>query len=66
MSMYYLKREVAELTRRHPCSVMRLVKEGILPEPVKLKPGGPCLFPKTEVDSALAVLASRRGAKAPA
>jgi hypothetical protein len=58
---YYLKSEVAAKIRRHPVHVMRLVKQGVLPAPVKLTPNGQCLFIKDEVDRCLAALSASRG-----
>jgi predicted DNA-binding transcriptional regulator AlpA len=52
--MYLRKREVAALLRCHPVSVMRLVRKGALPQPIKLTAGGPCLFKEAEIQQALA------------
>lgn len=53
MSIYLRKAEVAERLRMHPSSVMRLVKQGILPPPIKLVVGGPCLFKWERIEAAV-------------
>jgi hypothetical protein len=58
---YVTKQEVAERLRRHVASVMRLVRQGILPPPIRLAPGGPLLFIWEEVEQA--VQARREPAK---
>jgi predicted DNA-binding transcriptional regulator AlpA len=63
---YYLKSEVAQKIRRHPVHVMRLVRQGALPAPVKLTPNGQCLFPKAEIDRRLVEIAASREAPAAA
>lgn len=59
--MYLRKQEVATLLRLHPVSVMRLVKKGALPKPIKLTPDGPCLFNEDEINRVLADRAASRG-----
>jgi hypothetical protein len=63
---YYLKSEAAAKIRRHPVHLMRLVKQGILPAPVKLTPNGQCLFLKDEFDKRLAEIAASRSEPTPA
>jgi predicted DNA-binding transcriptional regulator AlpA len=59
--MYLRKQEVATLLRLHSVSVMRLVRQGVLPKPIKLTPGGPCLFNENEVRAVLAKREASRG-----
>jgi excisionase family DNA binding protein len=54
---YVSKAEVAEMLQCHPCTVMRLVKRGMLPAPVRFGPGGSLLrFHKEGIERALAAL----------
>jgi hypothetical protein len=50
MRVYLTKKETATRLRRHETSVMRLVREGILTAPIRLKDGGPVLFDSDVLD----------------
>lgn len=55
------KAEVAKKLRRHPSTVMRLVKQGVLRPPIKLGPDpSPCLFNEDEIDEDVAALLAAR------
>ena len=53
MTILLTKREVAERLRRHPTSVMRLVRDGKIAPPVRFSPNGPVLFDEAAIERTL-------------
>jgi hypothetical protein len=58
---YFTKAELASRLKCHPATIMRYVKKGLLPAPVKFGSGAcPCRFPGTETELALEKLNATR------